>query len=543
MKKRIDLEWAVRGNIRELEPYSSARSESSLKGAIYLDANENPYNNGFNRYPQPINRKLKSLAASSFGQMLNGDNIFVGNGSDEAIDLLIRIFCTPGEDNIVSITPTYGMYRVAAAINGVEYREAQLQEDFSLDGDKVLELCDNYTKMVFLCSPNNPTANLLDKNQVINILDSFRGVVVVDEAYIDFSGERGFSDYLEQYQNLVLLRTLSKSKGMAAIRVGFAIADPQIISYMERIKYPYNLNSSSQQMAIKSLEEESGVVIGKILKERNRLATQLPTIEGVELVYPSDTNFLLVKFKEPKRVAALLKEQGVVVRDRSDEKGCEGALRITVGKSKENSLLLSILRGEDVKNNSLGIEFSRVTAETNVNLTIYKEPIEQNDIDSGVRFLDHMLELFARHSGCGLDLFVRGDLDVDAHHTIEDIAIVLGEAIGTLYRGASSYKRYGFVLPMDESRAEVLIDLGGRAAFVWDVEFTCDMSGDFPTQMYKHFFDTLASSGRFALHMKASGENDHHIAESLFKAFGRALRVALSKSVDDYEIPSSKGVI
>lgn len=577
----INIESLVRDNIRKLTPYSTARSESKLRNALFLDANESSFNTGYNRYPEPVNYELKGAAAKSVtpkadsatastqtesnksipNQIVTAQNVFVGNGSDEAIDLLFRIFCVPERDNVLSIAPTYGMYKVAAAINDIEYRECPLNEDYSLNQQALLAMANNLTKIIFLCSPNNPTGNLLSKESIIVVIESFKGIVVIDEAYIDFSGESGFIPLLQTYNNLVVLRTMSKSRGMAAIRVGFAYACPAIISYMEKVKYPYNINRVSQELAIKSFKEESfepGSILkredslikkGKlsrvdvIIQERERLGCELAKLDCVQKIYKSDSNFLLVKINNPQEKVEMLKSKGVVVRDRSKVRECEGCIRISIGKKDENDLLLSILRGEQVEDYNNFIEISRITKETSVNLKIFRNGGSLLNVNTGVGFLDHMLELFSVHSGVSIDLDVTGDLQVDAHHTIEDIAIVMGEGIKELYGNLKGYNRYGFVLPMDESQATVLIDLGGRFGFEWDVEFQANFTGDFPTQMYRHFFSSMATAGKFTLHIKANGKNDHHIAEALFKSFARALRIAMSNQISEYELPSSKGII
>lgn len=567
-KSNINIESLVRDNIRKLVPYSTARNESKLKNALFMDANESPFNTGYNRYPKPVNYELKREAARSINSALkpkgkegldgqnslhgagenvfkevSAENVFVGNGSDEAIDLLFRVFCVPGVDNVVSIAPTYGMYRVAAAINNVEYRECALNANYSLDVEALLAVIDKNSKLVFLCSPNNPTGNLLSKESIINVAENFNGIVVVDEAYIDFSGDSGFTPYLFKYNNLVVLRTMSKSRGMAAIRVGFAYANPTIISFMEKVKYPYNLNKVSQELATKSLKEDNLSRVKVIIQERERLGCELSKLECVQKVYRSDSNFLLVKIDNPLEKIEALKSKGVVVRDRSTVPGCEECIRVSIGKKDENNLLLSILKGEEVEGYNNYIELSRITKETSVNLKIFKTGRGITNINTGVGFLDHMLELFSVHSGINIDIDVTGDLRVDAHHTIEDTALVLGEGINKLYGQLKGYNRYGFVLPMDESQATAVIDLGGRFGFEWDVKFASAFTGDFPTQMYSHFFSSLATAGKFTLHLKANGENDHHIAEALFKAFARAVRVALSNEIREYELPSSKGVI
>lgn len=543
MKNSFLIENLVRENIRILKPYSSARNESKVKNGLFLDANESPYNTGYNRYPQPVNMELKSAAARMAGFGMDCSNVFAGNGSDEAIDVLVRIFCNPGKDNIVSISPTYGMYKVVAAINDVEYRECRLGEGFSLDGDALLSLTDRSSKIIFLCSPNNPTGNLLERSEVMKVVQNFAGIVVIDEAYIDFSGDKGYAGVLKVYPNVVILRTMSKSRGMAGIRVGFAFASSEIISYMDKVKYPYNLNAVSQELAIKSLARDKMENLREIVNERERMFAELGKTEGVKRVFPGKGNFLLAEVGDPAAMVAFLKSKGVVIRDRSKEPGCEGCVRITVGKRSENDLLLSLLNGGGEQLFADSVRLSRITRETTINLALYPGRSDIRDIRTGIGFFDHMLELFALHSGLGMDLCVSGDLEVDGHHTIEDTAIVLGEAVATIYRSRGGYNRYGFVLPMDESRAEVLVDLGGRSGFKWDVSFKDNFTGDFPVQMYPHFFESLASAGKFTLHMNASGSNDHHIAEALFKAFARAIRIALSNDIGEYEMPSSKGLI
>lgn len=559
LKNNIDIESLIRDNIRELTPYSSARDESKLRNALFMDANESPFNTGYNRYPEPVNYELKSAAAKSVNSIIGSgivsaqavvaQNVFVGNGSDEAIDILFRIFCVPGKDNVLSIAPTYGMYKVAATINDIEYRECSLNEDYSLNEQSLLAMANKNTKIIFLCSPNNPSGNLLSKKSIISVIENFKGIIVVDEAYIDFSEDSGFIPLLQSYNNLVVLRTMSKSRGMAAIRVGFAYASSVIISYMEKVKYPYNVNRVSQELAIKSFKEDTLITESKLTRvkaivlERERLGCELAQLDCVKKVYKSDSNFLLVKIDNPHEKVEMLKSKGVVVRDRSKVAGCEGCIRISIGKKDENELLLSILKGQQVENYNDFIELSRITKETSVNLKIFRKGANILNISTGIGFLDHMLELFSVHSGIDIDLDVTGDLQVDAHHTIEDVALVLGEGIKELYGKRKGYNRYGFVLPMDESQATAVIDLGGRFGFEWDVEFQSNFTGDFPTQMYSHFFSSMATAGKFTLHLKANGKNDHHIAEALFKAFARALRVALSNQISEYELPSSKGII
>lgn len=333
----------VRKNILELTPYSSARTEHSGEDGILLDANENPFDSGTNRYPDPLQLKLK-VKLSQIKQV-NYENIFLGNGSDEPIDLLIRAFCEPGIDNIISIKPTYGMYKVCADINHIEFREALLTKNFQIDKEAIQKKSDDNSKLLFLCSPNNPTSNSLYKEDIIYMLENFEGIVVLDEAYIDFSTEHSLLSYLENYPNLVILHTLSKAWGMAGIRLGMAFASREIINVLNRIKYPYNINSLTQKFAIERLNkiDEKNNWVKMTLEQREVLRVKLSAIKLVEEIFPSDANFLMVRFSNTKQIFRYLTDQNIIVRDRSYVPLCEGCLRITVGTPKENETLLKAL--------------------------------------------------------------------------------------------------------------------------------------------------------------------------------------------------------
>lgn len=339
--KTTDL---FRANIRSLTPYSTARDEFQGTIDIRLDANENPYNTALNRYPDPHQRGLKATIAKLKG--IDDQNIFVGNGSDEAIDLMYRLFCEPRLDNAVSIAPTYGMYKVAARINDVGFREVQLDEGYRLDADKMLAATDSNTKLLFVCSPNNPTGNLLSRSEIDKLITSFGGIVVLDEAYIDFAADGGLLGSLERYPNLVILQTMSKAWGIAGLRVGFAFADKAIIGAMTKVKYPYNINSLTQQKAIEVAQrvERFQTKLRSILSERERLATLLCSIDKIECVYPSDSNFILVKTACADTIYRQLLENDIIVRNRNTTVGCEGCLRITVGTKRENNKLIDTLK-------------------------------------------------------------------------------------------------------------------------------------------------------------------------------------------------------
>jgi len=339
-----DINSLLRENIRNLVPYSSARDEYKGEEAIFLDANENPYNSPFNRYPDPLQMKLKKRIASIKGVPV--ERIFLGNGSDEAIDLLFRAFCEPGRDNAVSIKPTYGMYKVCADINHVGYRESLLTEDFQVNTRHLLSLADQQSKLVFICTPNNPTSNILSLEDILYLVENFDGLVIVDEAYMDFSGGPSMIGNLQQYNNLVILQTFSKAWGMAGIRLGMAFADPMVIKTMNRIKYPYNVNILTQRTALDNLQDLTyrDFWVNQILEQRSYLQQQLENMPGVKKIFHSDANFLMVRFDDPRRVFQYLMDQKIIVRDRSKVPLCEGCLRITVGTPAENAALLGALK-------------------------------------------------------------------------------------------------------------------------------------------------------------------------------------------------------
>lgn len=340
----MNLEKLLRENIRSLQPYSSARDEFKGEASVFLDANENPYNAPFNRYPDPLQWEVKEQISKI--KHLPAENIFLGNGSDEPIDLLYRAFCEPRLDNVVAIEPTYGMYKVCANINDVEYRKVLLDENFDFTADKLLSATNLYTKIIWLCSPNNPTGNSLNSNEIIKLLESFDGIVVLDEAYIDFSSGRSFLDKLVQYPNLLILQTFSKAWGSAAIRLGMAFASTEIISVLNKIKYPYNINILTQGQALKTISQSEQVVewVKVLLKERTLLIQELKKLTLVQHIYPSDSNFVLVKVNDANATYNYLVDKGIIVRNRSSVSLCLGCLRITVGTPDENNTLIQALK-------------------------------------------------------------------------------------------------------------------------------------------------------------------------------------------------------
>ncbi|MBQ2970192.1 MAG: histidinol dehydrogenase [Bacteroidaceae bacterium] len=333
----------IRPNIAALKPYSTARDEYKGSIGIYLDANENPFDNGYNRYPSTA---LKEQVRSTIAQKKGVDpaRLFLGNGSDEAIDLLFRVFCRPGIDNIVSIAPTYGMYSVCAAINDIECREVMLGEDFSLPVEALLSATDMQSKLLFVCSPNNPTANAFPREQIVSLVSRFPGIVVVDEAYIDFSSVPSMVELIGQYPNLIVLQTLSKAYGLAGLRIGLAFAEERIIRLFEQVKYPYNIGTDTLSLALRLLATDITPQVHTLIAERERVAAALTELPYIEKVYPSDANFLLVKTARPRELYDYLIAHELIVRDRSRTPGCEGTLRITIGTPEENDRLIEELR-------------------------------------------------------------------------------------------------------------------------------------------------------------------------------------------------------
>ena len=340
MKK--DINALVRSCIAALTPYSTARDEYKGELGIFLDANESPYENGYNRYPDPHQKALKAQIAAIKG--VAAENIFIGNGSDEAIDLVFRVFCEPRVDNVVAIAPSYGMYKVAAAINDVEIREVQLGEEFSLPVEALLEAADDNTKVVFLCSPNNPTGNSFPREDMLRLADEFEGMVVVDEAYIDFAEAESLKSEIAQRPNVIVLQTMSKAWAMAGLRVGLALADKRVVELMSQVKYPYNINVATMSIVSGLLTKGIDTEVVEIKVQRAVLAEALKGMKMVQRVYPSSANFVLARFDDADAVYDFLIADGIIVRNRNRVKGCEGCLRLTVGLPEENEKLIKSLK-------------------------------------------------------------------------------------------------------------------------------------------------------------------------------------------------------
>ncbi|MGE8242045.1 MAG: histidinol-phosphate transaminase [Sphingobacterium sp.] len=347
MDNPFNLNNLLRENIKKLVPYSSARDEFKGEASILIDANENPFgsplNHDYNRYPDPLQHQVKAKLSSIKG--VPAENIFLGNGSDEAIDILYRAFCTPGVDNVILVPPTYGMYEVSANINDVAFKKVNLTADYQLDLDGIANAIDAHTKLIFICSPNNPTGNSIRRQDIETVLNNFQGLVVVDEAYINFSAVKSFTQELAEYPNLVVLQTLSKAWGLAALRLGMAFASKEIIAVYNKIKPPYNINQATQDIVLEALNNVDQVNdwIKETVSEREKLVRELLELDYVQYITPSDANFILVKMEQPREIYDYLVQYGIIVRDRSKVELCEGCLRITVGTPAENRTLLEKL--------------------------------------------------------------------------------------------------------------------------------------------------------------------------------------------------------
>ena len=344
----FDLDKLIRDNIKNLVPYSSARHEFAGKASVFLDANENafgsPLPEKFNRYPDPLQWQLKFQLAKIKG--VPAENIFIGNGSDEVIDLAYRIFCNPGTDNVIVCPPTYGMYEVSANINDVQIKKIDLTEDFQLDVEGILNAVDGNTKLLFICSPNNPTGNNMNRNDVEMLLNNFPGIIIIDEAYINYSKQKTFIQELTEYPNLVVMQTLSKAWGLAALRLGLCYASMDIIDIFNKVKPPYNVNDASQQLGLKALQDTDTVNnwIKQVVEQKNILMDAMEQLPFCEKIYPSDANFILVKVNDANKLYDYLSGNEVIVRNRSKDAHCENCLRITIGTPEENGVLINLLK-------------------------------------------------------------------------------------------------------------------------------------------------------------------------------------------------------
>lgn len=527
-------------HIRELSPYQSARSLHT--DGLLLDANENPCGlfGRVNRYPDGSNIRLRT-ALSEMHDM-SPEECAVGNGSDELIDLLFRVFCIPG-DRVIIPAPTYGVYSTTAAIHNIASRVIPMTL-WQPDVPAIRASIEERTKIIWLCSPNNPVGNLIDPVVVSALLETGR-IVVVDEAYAEFSGAASWVRSVRRYPNLIVLRTLSKAFALAGARVGYLFAHPTIVQLIQNIKLPYNINRQTTTAALHAIQHRELVTrfVETTIRERQRVTDTLRHVKGVSHVFESSANFVLFQMDGADSVFRKLLAQGVVIRDRSREPQLVNCLRVTIGTAIQNDQFLDALRRIVGMTTEPQREahLVRETHETMLDVRVRLDGSGRYFIRTGVRFLDHMLEQFSKHSAVDIDLFADGDLDVDEHHTIEDSAIVLGKAIRSAMGDKRGMERYGFVLPMDESLAFCAIDFSGRPLCIFEGEFTRERVGDLPTEMVPHWFRSFAEHAGATIHIQLKGENDHHKIEAAFKALARTVKQAVARQ--GIELPSTKGML
>lgn len=521
--------------------------------AIKLDANENPFaplvdgalSHNINRYPEPQPAGLRATMAALYG--VGPENLVVTRGADDAIDILLRTFCRPGEDAVSVCQPTFSAYAQFARLQGARVVEARLDANFDFDADAFVAAVGSEPnlKLAFICSPNNPTGNPVAPADVLRVADALPStIIVLDEAYIEFSDLESLAREAMTRENLVVLRTLSKAYGLAGARVGCAIGTPELIELITRALPPYPLPTLAIQAALVTLSPSRRPVhdqrIETIRRERERLAELLRRSPIVESVRSGGGNFLFLEVEDAPALAAKLQRLGIRARFRPN--AAPGGVRLTIGTEAENRIALAALgvpldgapprRGEVVRD----------TKETKIAVAVDLDQSNPRRIDTGIAFFDHMLDQVAAHAGFAVTLACEGDLEIDAHHSLEDCAIAFGTALAKALGDRRGIGRFGFSLPMDETEAHVLIDLSGRPYAVFEGEFEASHIGAYPTEMTRHIFRSFADSLGAAVHVRVTGENDHHKTEACFKAFGRALRQAVRREGGD-TVPSTKGVL
>jgi histidinol-phosphate aminotransferase/imidazoleglycerol-phosphate dehydratase/histidinol-phosphatase len=547
----------ARPEIVQMKGYSSARSLAGDEaGLVYLDANECAYEpfvgaRNLARYSAQQPTELQRAFCDWLD--VSSRNLTITRGADEAIDCLIRGFCEPGADNIVICPPTFAMYAQSAMLQSVEVRHAPLTADFDLDPTAIALAMDEATKLVFVCSPNNPTGNVMNADAIANLCVACdgRALVVVDETYVEYAGEGGKAGSLipalEQFANLVILRTLSKSHAAAGIRCGCAVAAADITGAMQKVLAPYPVPQPVMSAALTILEKGNqhrlAAKRAEVIVRRDDVITALGEIEDIIRVWPSDANFVLVEALDAAALCQRAREGGVVLRNQSHQHGVGEAVRISIGSAEEMARLLAALRGETIASAAQNRQHKivRKTSETAISVAVDLDRAGPISIDTGIGFYDHMLDQIAKHAGFALTLECEGDLEIDPHHSIEDCAIALGQAIRGALGDKRGIGRYGFCLPMDEALVTVALDLSGRFHLDFKAEFPQPMVGDLPCDMVGHVFRSLAENMQANLHIAVTGENCHHMVEACFKGFGRALRQAIRQ--DGSEMPSTKGTL
>ena len=527
----------------------SARGGST--GALHLDANESPYApppvkgaEGYNRYPEQQPPALCQRLADLYDTTT--DRLMVGRGADEAIEVLLRTFCEYGQDNILICSPTFGYYKTCAQIQGAGIIDVPLTQNYEWNTAAILKAAKaaKNLKVIFLCTPNNPTGTVIRDGLVEQLCEACPNtLIVIDEAYEEFSSTPSYIPQITKYQNLVVMRTLSKAYALAGVRGGVAIADPRVIALMLKVLPPYPIARPVEKAILSALSPAAMSTHAARLEEwkfeRKRMFVELQRSRFITKVWPSEANFLLIDVKDDDVLMRELSRRQVKIRD---YRSMTGHMRISIGSPEENSIALQAfgISIEEKRPDRVG-EIHRKTKETDISVRVNLDNASIIKSDTGIGFYDHMLESLAKHGNFGLVLTCKGDLEIDAHHTVEDCALALGSALKEALGDKAGIGRFGFVMPMDETQARVAIDLSGRAAMTFKGEFPTGHVGEFPAEMCPHVFESLAQTLGAAIQIDVEGENTHHMIEASFKGVARALRPAFARSGTD--IASTKGVI
>jgi histidinol-phosphate aminotransferase/imidazoleglycerol-phosphate dehydratase/histidinol-phosphatase len=543
----------ARPEILSLPPLDVATDEG-LANAVNLHRNENPYPPmdggplaaGLNRYPEPQPADLRRAMAALYG--VQPDDFVVTRGGDDAIDILMRAFCRPGEDAVAVCNPTFTAYEHFARVQGARVVAARLDDSFDFNPDLLLDAVagEPNLKLAFICSPNNPTGNPVAPERILAAADALPDtLVVLDEAYLEYSALESLASEAVARDNLVILRTLSKAWGLAGARVGGLIGPAETIELVARALPPFPLPSLSIEAALAALAPARRALhaerIARTLAERERLESHLAGAPGVRRVWPSAGNFLFLEVEDPAALERRLRALGVRVRYRSN--AAPGGVRLTVGTEDENALALAAFGVDAAAVSTRRAEVVRDTKETRIAVAVDLDRAAPRRITTGLPFYDHMLDQVAAHGGFSLILSCDGDLEIDAHHSVEDCAIAFGQALAGALGDRRGIGRFGFSLPMDEAEAHVLVDLSGRPYSRFEGNFSASHIGAYPTEMTAHVFRSFADTLGAAVHVRVEGENDHHKTEACFKAFGRALRQAVARTDTSGAVPSTKGVL
>jgi len=544
-------EWPniiARKSIVEFAAYSA---RGGATGALHLDANESPYAppplkgaEGYNRYPEQQPTALRQRLADLYGTTT--DCVMVGRGADEAIEVILRTFCEAGRDEVMICSPTFGYYKTCAQIQGADIIDVPLNKDYQWDNKAIIKAAKNAKalKIIFLCTPNNPTGTIIEDDLVEALCKQFPNTLIaIDEAYEEFSSKPSYVPKIKDFHNLVVMRTLSKAYALAGVRGGVAIADPRVINLMLKVLPPYPIARPVEDAIINALSPAAMSIhaarLTEWLSERERMYDALQNSPYIKNVYPSQANFLLIDVKDDEALMQELSRRQVKIRD---YRKTTGHMRISIGSPEENTIALQAFGvGVEAKSTDRIGETHRKTKETDISVRVNLDDPKRVKIDTGIGFYDHMLESLAKHSGIGLVLTCKGDLEIDAHHTVEDCALALGTALKQALGDKAGIGRFGFVMPMDETQARVAVDLSGRPAMTFKGKFPTDHVGEFPAEMCPHVFESLAQTLGAAIQIEVEGENTHHMIEASFKGVARALRPAFARSGTD--IASTKGVI